>query len=272
MKILDGKKIQEKRAKTLSSKIKKLKKKPTLAIVQVGNNSASNIYINQKVKFGESIGANVEVFKLKETATEKYLEKLIGNLNEDKEINGIIVQLPLPKKLNVHNVIDFISPEKDVDGLTSVNTKKLNSNQKGIVPATAKGIKTILDEYKINVASKHVVVVGRSLLVGRSTANLFLNYDATVTICHSKTKNLAKITQSADILIVATGQKALISSKHLNKGQIVIDVGISVVDGELYGDVNKKALESKNATYTPVPGGVGPMTVLSLFENLLDSN
>jgi len=270
--IISGKEIQQKRLKALERKIAKLEHKPVLVIIQIGDNKESQVYINQKIKFGKLIGIPVEYYQLESDVTLEFVQKLISDFNNDEDIQGIIVQLPVPKKLQKvqFEIIDAIAPEKDVDGLTSTNLKKLLSNEKGLTPATAKGVCAMLEESKIDVAGKHVVIVGRSVLVGRSLSQLLLNKDATVTVCHSKTKNLASITKQADILITATGSPGLITKNHVSKGQVVIDVGITSTGELLEGDVDFEEVSKIVAHISPVPGGVGPMTVLSLFENLVN--
>lgn len=269
--ILSGKEIQKKRVDTLLQKISKREHKPVLVIIQIGNNLESTTYINQKIKFGKQIGVGVELYQLEENVPLEFIHTLISDFNIDNDIAGIIVQLPLPEALEKYRfeIIEKIDPTKDVDGLTSINLKKLMSNERGIVPATAKGILTLLTESNIPVAGKNIVIVGRSLLVGRSLSQLLLNHDATVTVCHSKTNNLEKITSQADILITATGSSHLITSSHVQSNQIVIDVGIISSDEGIQGDVNFDEVSQKVSHISPVPGGVGPMTVLSLFENVL---
>ncbi len=270
--IISGKDIQQKRSEKLIKTISQMEHKPCLVIIQIGDNKESQVYINQKIKFGKSIGAEVEYYQLEETVTLDFIQKLISDFNEDDDIRGIIVQLPLPKELEQYRfeIIDSISPEKDVDGLTSYNIKKLMSGGKGKVPATALGVLNLLKESAIEVAGKNIVIVGRSLLVGRSLSQLLLNNDATVTVCHSKTQNLSKITSGADILITATGTPGLITKNHVRPGQIVIDVGITSTGELLEGDVVFDEVSGIVEYITPVPGGVGPMTVLSLFENLVE--
>jgi methylenetetrahydrofolate dehydrogenase (NADP+)/methenyltetrahydrofolate cyclohydrolase len=269
--IILGKEIQATYIKKLQKKVLKMKHKPVLVIIQIGENKASTVYINQKIKFGKLLGVPVECYQLESNVTLEFVQKLIGDFNNDDDIQGIIVQLPLPKKLQKFQfeIIDTIAPEKDIDGLTSKNLKKLMSNEEGMIPATAKGILTMLKESKIEVTGKHIVIVGRSVLVGRSLSQLLLNQDATVTTCHSKTKNLASLTKIADIIITATGYPKLITKNHVSKGQTVIDVGITSIGELLEGDVDFDAVSKIVKNITPVPGGVGPMTVLSLFENLL---
>ncbi|MDO8487093.1 MAG: bifunctional 5,10-methylenetetrahydrofolate dehydrogenase/5,10-methenyltetrahydrofolate cyclohydrolase [Candidatus Curtissbacteria bacterium] len=271
-KLLDGKIVRDKIEGVLKSKIQNLLAAPRLVIIQVGDNPESNTYIAQKIKFGEKIGANIKHLKLPEDVTEKTLNFNIANFNSEKSINGIIIQLPIPENLDKNQIIEAIDPAKDVDCLHSANLKKLmENNPTGLVPATTKGILTLLEHYKINPAGKHVVVVGRSSLVGKPTALAFLNLDATVTVCHSKTNHLSLITKHSDILISAVGKPGLITKNHVSPGQTVVDVGTTVVDGKLKGDVAAGEVEKIVDWISPVPGGVGPMTVASLFQNLLQA-
>ena len=276
--ILDGKALNEKIAEKLKAEISRLRSKPKLVIIQVGDLPESNAYIGRKVKFGEKIGAIVEHKRFPEKITQ---EELIGHIkvyDQNSSVNGIIVQMPLPKHIDRDEVIDSIDPAKDVDGLTSRNLKLLwEAKGEGFVPATTKGIISLLDEYKIPIEGKHVVVVGRSFLVGKPTFLAFLNRDATVTVCHRHTRNLKQETRNADILIVATGKPNLIGKEHVSKNQVVIDVGINAIENEdgprhkLVGDVNFAEVSKIVKAISPVPGGAGPMTVASLFENLLEA-
>lgn len=276
--ILDGKTLNEKIAEELSNQITKLDPKPKLVIIQIGNLPESNAYIGRKIKFGQKIGATVDLQKFEEDVTQEDLVSKIKNLNSDPTVHGIIVQLPIAKHLDKDEVIDTINPKKDVDGLTSVNLKHLwEGKSDGFVPATTKGVITLIDSYQIPIERQNVVVVGRSSLVGKPTALAFLMRDATVTICHKATKNLPAYTKTADIIVVATGKPNLIGKEHVTKGQIVIDVGINAVENEdsshrkLVGDVNFAEVSPIVEAITPVPGGVGPMTVASLFQNLLQA-
>lgn len=290
MKILDGKLVNSKIAEKLKVQISKLETKPKLVIVQVGNLPESNSYIARKEAFGEKIGAAVDHKRFDEKITQKELISQLSTLSSQLNIHGIIVQLPIPKHLNTDKVIDAISFKKDVDGLTSISLKLLwENNPVGCIPATTKGIISLLNYYKIPIVGKKVVVVGRSFSVGKPTALAFLNRDATVSICHKHTKNLKQETKNADILVVATGKPNLIGKKHVSKDQIVIDVGINVINNKrpssvktleskpesepsgrkLVGDVNFESVSKIVSAISPVPGGVGPMTVASLFENLL---
>lgn len=270
--ILDGKRIRDERRNELSGRVNKLGFSPQLAIFQVGNSRASDTYIRQKEIFGAFIGVivNREICP-DNISTEDLLEK-IKIQNEDDKVNGIIIQLGLPPQIDTFKISQSVDPKKDVDGFSGANLKALLANRKGFVPATTRGIIELLDFYSIPIAGKNVCIIGRSELVGKPTALAFLNRNATVEICHSKTLNLKDKTKRADILISAIGKPRIITSDFVSPGQVVIDVGINRgEDGKLLGDVLYEEVVNQVGAITPVPGGVGPMTVLSLFENLLDA-
>ncbi len=280
--LLDGKKVRDEIAAKLREHISTCSTKPKLVVIQVGENEESATYIRQKKLFGESIGALVEHVQLPPHATEQDLFATIEALNVDASVHGIIVQMPIPESMDKSAVVDAIAPEKDVDGLGRDNIKALWENRKdGFVPATTKGVMALLEYYNIPVAGKHVVVVGRSSLVGKPTAQALLNADATVTIAHRKTQNFSEVTKMADILIVAAGKPHFIQQDDVREGQVVIDVGITAVTGEkldeevaektIAGDVHFDVVKDIVAAISPVPGGVGPMTVASLFQNLLEA-
>lgn len=270
--VLDGKKLSDILAIRLKGKIKRMSRKPKLVIIQVGNLKESNTYIKNKIAFAKRIGAIALHKKYPKSIKEGHLISQIKKFNLDNEIDGIIVQLPISKSLDTDNVIESIKPEKDVDGLTSRNTKLLMDNNEIFVPATTKGIITLLHYYKIDFVGKRVVIVGQSSLVGKPTALAFLNRKATVVVCNTHTKKLDRETKEADILIVAVGHKNLITSKYVKEGQIIVDVGINIgKDKKITGDVNYKSVAGKVKAITPVPGGVGPMTIASLFDNLVSS-
>lgn len=268
--ILDGKKLNKVIAGELRETISVFPSVPKLAIIQVGDNPASNIYIARKQKFAEEIGAQATVKKFPETSTEVEIISEINSLNADNTVNGIIVQLPIPQHLTISKIIDLIALEKDVDGLSSKNIYKLVRNEESFVPATALGIGTLLKENGITVEGKNVVVIGRSLLVGKSTALHLMNLGATVTICHSKTKNIIEHTRRADIIVVAVGKAGFLNDDYISEKQVIVDVGINMVDGKVCGDTNIID-QSKLKAISPVPGGVGPMTVASLFQNLVSA-
>lgn len=268
--ILDGKLVSDSILKELSVEIAKLDKKPHLAVILVGEDSASQVYVKNKKIKAESIGIKSTVIKLSAEIPEDEIIKRIGELNKDDLIDGVLVQLPLPKHINEHRVIEAISSEKDVDGLTEVNMGKLINNSAVVYPCTPKGIMTILNYYNIPISGKHVVIVGRSKLVGKPLAIMMLQKDATVTICHSKTENLENITKTADILISAVGHK-IIKADMVKSGAIVVDVGIfRDENGKLTGDVYFNEVKEKTSFITPVPGGVGLMTTTTLMQNTFD--
>lgn len=269
--ILDGKKLKEKILAQLKQKVEKLSAKPTLAVILAGDNPASKIYVNNKKKTAQNLGINSVVFEYPENVTEKEIIEKIDELNNDKSTTAILVQLPLPRGISAKNVIEKIAPEKDVDGFTPYNFGKLFSGEVPIVyPCTPKGILLLLDEYTIEIEGKHVVIVGRSNIVGRPLSQMMLNRNATVTVCHSRTKNLAEITKTADILVSAAG-KNIIEEKMLKSGCVVVDVGIfKDENGKTRGDVDFENV-SKIASYiSPVPGGVGAMTIASLMLNTVE--
>ncbi|MBQ1812636.1 MAG: bifunctional 5,10-methylenetetrahydrofolate dehydrogenase/5,10-methenyltetrahydrofolate cyclohydrolase [Bacilli bacterium] len=269
MQILDGKKIKQEKIEELKKEISTLKRKPGLAVIQVGDNPASNVYVSNKEKTGLELGCNFEYIKFPEDVQEDLILATIDRLNDDMSIDGIIVQLPLPEHLNKEKIQNRVCHKKDVDGLTDINAGLLMHNKDCLVPCTPNGILEILKYYDISVSGKNVVIVGRSELVGRPMFSLMLNNNATVTICHSYTSNLKDITKTADILIVAVGKKHMITSSMVKEGAVVIDVGINRVDGKIYGDVNYEEVKDICSYITPVPGGVGQMTVLSIYQNLL---
>lgn len=269
-KIIDGKKYSNKLKDILKEEVSKLDKKPTLIVISVGNDSASKVYIRQKGKAANYIGLNYRHLHFDEIKEEDLCRE-IDILNKDLDVDGIIVQLPLPKGMDEEKIVNMISPDKDVDGLTYVNAGKLLNNKECLVSCTPKGIIYLLKEEGVDLEGKNVTVIGRSMLVGKPMMNLLINANATVTLCHSKTKDLAKITKKADILIVAIGKKHFITKDMIKKGAIIIDVGINVLDGKLYGDVNFDDVYDKVKKITPVPGGVGPMTVVMLMQNVINS-
>lgn len=270
MKILDGKKVREFIARKIELELKKLKVSPKLVIIQVGNDPRSTVYVKQKKIFGEKLGFEVEYIQLDKKISEKELISKIHSLNTNKYVHGVIVQLPLPKHISESKITEVIDPQKDVDGMNSTNLKLLlEGNKEGFIPATTKGIISLLDFYHIKIESKKVIIVGRSLLVGKPTALAFLNRNATVTVCHSKTKNIKEEILKADIVVSAIGKPLFIKKSFTNKKQVIIDVGITKIENVLLGDVDYKAVYKDVFAITPVPGGVGPMTVISLFENVL---
>lgn len=268
--VLNGKDLSAKLKDDLKSSSEQYIKTPILAVITIGDDKASSVYVKNKKKACEYVGFSFMHFDYVHNVKESVVIKKIKELNRDKTVNGILLQLPIPKEYDLDKIINTIDPKKDVDGLTTVNMGKLMSGYNGHIPCTPKGIMSIFDFYNIDLNGKEVVVVGRSNLVGKSVAMLCLERNATVSICHSKTKNLKDHTLNADILIVATGKKWLIDKSMVKKDSIIIDVGINSVEGKLYGDVNPN-VEEKCSMLTPVPGGVGPMTVVSLLQNTFNA-
>ena len=269
MTILDGKKIKNKILDELRSEVADLPIKPTLVVIQVGNNEASNIYIKQKEKMAFFVGYNFKLLKFDEDIKEKELILEIDKLNKDDNVNAILVQLPLPKRMNVKLILNTISEMKDVDGLSSVNAGKLFHGEDTLIPCTPFGVMKLLSEYQIEVRGKNVTVVGASDLVGKPLAVLLNDAGATVTLCHSLTKNLKEQTLLADIIVVAVGKPDLITGDMVRDGAIVVDVGINKVNDKICGDVNFSDVLDKVSYISPVPGGAGPMTVAMLGVNVL---
>ena len=269
--IMDGKKLRDKILEELKIKLANLRLVPKLVVISVGDDPASKIYVNNKKKYAEKIGIEAVILKLPEDVTTDALLDRIDALNRDPAVTAILVQLPLPVHINKLDILSAILPEKDVDGFTPYNSGLLFSGAKPYAyPATPRGILRLLDEYNIELDGKHVVVVGRSNIVGKPLAQMMLNRNATVTVCHSHTKNLAEITKTADILVSAAGGK-IIEDNMLKSNCVVIDVGIFRDEkGKLRGDVNFETVSKIASHITPVPGGVGPMTIASLMLNIVD--
>jgi len=269
MKLIDGKKIQLEMIEELKQKVNELKVKPKLVIIQIGDYGPSNKYVAQKKKVGEQIGIDVEHIRFNEENTELEVLQKIDKLNNDKNINGIMVQLPLPKGFDEDLITNRVASKKDVDGLTTENIGRLFDGKNAFIPCTALGVMELFKRYNIALNGKNVVILGRSKLVGKPLIACLLNANATVTICHSKTENLKNITKKADILIVAIGKKYFVNKEMIKFGTTIIDVGINVEEGKLYGDVNFEEVKEKARYLTPVPNGVGRMTVISLMNNVI---
>lgn len=269
--ILDGKMLRDKIFESLKAKLDKMQQKPTLAVILVGENPASQIYVRNKKKTAEKLGINSLSIEYPSDISEKELLNKIKELNSDEKVTAILVQLPLPAHINKNKIIDAILPQKDVDGLTPYNLGKLFSGEEPYVyPCTPKGILLLLDEYNIKLEGKNIVVVGRSNLVGKPVAQMLLKRNATVTMCHSHTKNLSEITKTADIIVSAVGKK-VIGEKMLKSDCVVIDVGIfRDENGKISGDVDFENVSKTAAYISPVPGGVGPMTIASLMLNTVE--
>jgi len=269
--ILDGKGLAERRLELLKEDIREQGLCPTLATVLVGEDPASALYVRMKHRACEQVGIQSVNVQLPQNATTRDLLDRLKMLNEDPDIDGILVQLPLPPQIDAHRVIGSVLPEKDVDGFHPSNMGRLISGLPGPRPCTPKGIMTILQEYKIQTSGAHAVVIGRSVDVGRPMALLLLLVDATVTVCHSKTVNLSEITKQADILITAAGKAHMVTADMVKPGATVIDVGTNQVNGKLCGDVNFDEVSRIAGAITPVPGGVGPMTIATLMENTVEA-
>jgi methylenetetrahydrofolate dehydrogenase (NADP+)/methenyltetrahydrofolate cyclohydrolase len=273
MVLIDGKKVSTEIRGRLEKETAELKTKigrtPGLATVLVGEDPASAVYVRNKNKICHEIGFQSFGQNLSAETTEEELLDIIKKLNSNNEVNGILVQLPLPDHIDSEKILLSIDPEKDVDGFHPINVGKLAIGNALLTPCTPTGIIALLDYYKIEIPGKHAVVLGRSNIVGKPVAHLLLQRHATVTICHSKTKNLQQVTRQADILIAAVGRPHFVNSDMVKEGTVVIDVGINRVDGKLTGDVDFDQVAEKAGLITPVPGGVGPMTIALLMENTL---
>ena len=283
-KIIDGLKISSDIKKEIKDEISLIKQRgdrvPSLSIVLVGNHSASSIYVNAKIRACEEVGINVELISLNDNILEVELLDLIRKLNNNKSLDGFIVQLPLPDQINVQNVIDSINPDKDVDGFTNDNIGSITSDIKKLLPATGLGVMTLIERYKIDLESKSCAILGSSRNVGAAIAQMLMQREeVTVTVCNSKTKNLKNITKMADLIISAVGKPNLVTSEMVKDGVVIIDVGISRVRDKskksgfkIVGDVDYDNVFAKASMITPVPGGVGPMTIASLIQNTLKAH
>ena len=270
--LIKGKDLSAEIVENIRQEVLNYDKKPTLTVIIVGNNPASLVYVAKKKKTAEIAGFNSRVIELEESISQEALEKQIEILNQDKDINGILVQLPLPKHINTYDILEKILPEKDTDGFHPINIGKLAIGLKPYaVSCTPYGIIKLLEKNNIEIEGKHAVIIGRSNIVGKPLSYLLLNRSATVTVCHSKTKNLPEICLQADILIAAVGIPKFVKADWIKEGATVIDVGINrTEDGKLVGDVDFAEAEKKAGYITPVPGGVGPMTIAMLLSNTLE--
>lgn len=265
--ILDGKLVSGVIRQKLRKEIESLEAKIKLIVILVGDNSASKIYVRQKQKACAEVGIICEVISLDKDVCESEIIEIINEANQDDLVHGIIIQLPLPKHLDANKLINYIDPHKDVDGLTITNQGKLLNNLQTIIPATPKGVLNLLQYYQIDIEGKNALVIGRSNLVGKPLALLLLHQNATVTIAHSKTKAL--FSENYDIVVSCVGKPNFIIKEMIKPGAIVVDVGISHVDGKVVGDVKFDEVKERASYLTPVPGGVGPMTIASLLENIV---
>ena len=282
LQLLDGKATALQIKDELANEVRQLtihgKRPPHLAAVIVGTDGASMTYVANKEKSSHEVGFTSSVYRYPESTTEEDLLKAIDFLNNDPEIDGFIVQLPLPKHINEHRIINAISPDKDVDGFTAINVGRMVLSEDAYLPATPMGICTLLQRYGIETAGKHCVVIGRSNIVGTPVANLLSRkgFDCTVTLCHSKTQNLADITRQADILVVAIGKPEFVTADMVKEGAVLVDVGIHRIPDEtkksgyrIIGDVKHSEVDAHCSWVTPVPGGVGPLTIVSLLQNTM---
>ena len=268
MELLDGKIVKKEVLEEVKQLVKDLERPLGLTVIQVGEDEASKVYVRQKEKMAEELGFSFNHIKLKEDVKEEELLEIIDNLNNDDTVDGVLVQMPIPKHLDSKIVQNRISPLKDVDGLTDINAGCLVHNKDGLVPCTPQGIVDLLKYYEIPIEGKNVTIIGRSDLVGKPLASLMTNNNATVSLCHSKTSNLNLYTTNADILVVAVGKAKLIKENQIKDGAVIIDVGINrQEDGKLCGDVDFENVKDKVSYITPVPGGVGQMTVAELAKN-----
>jgi methylenetetrahydrofolate dehydrogenase (NADP+) / methenyltetrahydrofolate cyclohydrolase len=268
-KIIDGTLISNKIKEKIKQEINKLNIKPSLAVILVGNDPASEVYVNIKKKTCKELGIVSLEYNLNENTSEEELLNLINKLNEDKNVNGILVQMPTPNQIDRKKVFNAINSLKDVDGFNPINIGKMLMDEDCLKPCTPLGVIKLLKEYDVEIESKNIVVIGKSLIVGTPLANLLLQKNATVIVCHSKTKNLSDFTIQADILISAAGKRNLITKEMVKDNVIIIDVGTNKHEGRLYGDVDFNNVKEKCLLITPVPKGVGPMTIACLMENTL---
>ena len=271
--ILNGKEVAKKVKEEVSLEVERLKQegiKPKLSVIMVGNDSASAVYVKNKSNACKKTGIEFEEFLLPEETEEKELLELIDKLNKDESVHGILLQSPIPKHIDIEKAFNLISPEKDVDGFNAVNVGNLTIGRDCFVSCTPYGVMRLLEEYNIDVEGKRAVVIGRSNIVGKPMLQCLLSKNATVTICHSRTKDLIAVVREADIVVAAIGKPNFITGDMIKEGAVVIDVGINrMEDGKLLGDVKFDEAEPKASFITPVPGGVGPMTIAMLVENVV---
>ena len=268
--ILDGKKLRDELLVQYKGKIKEEKLNITLAIILVGNNEASKLYIKNKEKYCTEVGIKVDKYLLDEDTSEEVLINLIKDLNEDEKVTGIILQSPVPDGIDFDKCSGMILPSKDVDGFTKDNVYNLYLNKKSILPCTVKGIIKLLEYYNIEINGKNVAIIGRGNIVGKPLAMALENRNATVSLLHSKTKDLKMFTKDADIVVVACGIPKLLKKEMIKEGSVVIDVGISRVDGKIVGDIDFDNIKDIALFVTPNPGGIGPMTIAMIIDNLIE--
>lgn len=267
--ILDGKKLREELLANYKKIIEKENLKIELAIIQVGDNEASNIYVKNKEKYCNMVGIKTDIYKLSSDTKEEELINLIDKLNKRKEVTGIILQSPVPKHIDYDKCSKTILSSKDVDGFTKENIYKLYMNEDTIMPATVKGIIVLLKKYNINIDGSNVVIIGRGNIVGKPLSLALTNENATVSLLHSHTKDITKYTKEADIIISACGTPNIITSDMIKDNSVVIDVGVNRINGKIVGDVDFESVSKKASYITPNPGGVGPMTIAMIIDNLI---
>lgn len=267
--ILDGKKLREELLANYKKIIEKENLKIKLAIIQVGDNEASNIYVKNKEKYCNMVGIKTDIYKLSSDTKEEELINLIDKLNKIKEVTGIILQSPVPKHIDYDKCSKTILSSKDVDGFTKENIYKLYMNEDTIMPATVKGIIVLLKKYNINIDGSNVVIIGRGNIVGKPLSLALTNENATVSLLHSHTKDITKYTKEADIIISACGTPKIITSDMIKDNSVVIDVGVNRINGKIVGDVDFESVSKKASYITPNPGGVGPMTIAMIIDNLI---
>lgn len=267
--ILDGKKLREELLANYKNIIEKENLKIKLAIIQVGDNEASNIYVKNKEKYCNMVGIKTDIYKLSSDTKEEELINLINKLNKIKEVTGIILQSPVPKHIDYDRCSKTILSSKDVDGFTKENIYKLYMNEDTIMPATVKGIIVLLKKYNINIDGSNVVIIGRGNIVGKPLSLALTNENATVSLLHSHTKDITKYTKEADIIISACGTPKIITSDMIKDNSVVIDVGVNRINGKIVGDVDFESVSKKASYITPNPGGVGPMTIAMIIDNLI---
>ncbi|MFA5480139.1 MAG: bifunctional methylenetetrahydrofolate dehydrogenase/methenyltetrahydrofolate cyclohydrolase FolD [Candidatus Muiribacteriota bacterium] len=271
MQIMDGKKLSAEIKENLKKEISEKNHKPGLAVVLVGADPASVLYTNMKKKACKSCGIESFEYNLPGKTTEEELFELIDKLNNDNKINGILVQLPLPAHINKDTVLDKISPDKDVDGFHALNMGKLMQGRECFKACTPWGVIKLLEKYNIKIEGKNAVVLGRSTIVGKPMAQMLMEKNATVTVCHSRTKNIEEVTKQADIIISAIGRAHFVKENMVKEGAVVVDVGTNYIGDKLVGDVDFEKVSPKTSFITPVPGGVGPMTIATLLQNTYEA-
>lgn len=274
MKLLDGKSIASAFEEKIKQEVEELNRNfiyPTLAVILVGNDAPSASYVRMKSKACERVGINALSYLMPENTTEEFLLQKIDNLNRDDKVDGILVQLPLPKHINAQKILEKIRADKDVDGFHPLNMGKLILGLEGFVPATPMGIMQLLQSYDLSVRGKNCTIVGASNIVGKPLASLLLNAGATVNVCHILTQDVGFFTRNADFVFVGVGKAGLIKEDMINTGTVVVDIGINRVEGKIVGDVDFENVAPKCSYITPVPGGVGPMTIAALLQNTLKS-